>query len=70
MLLKKSNFLKNLKIKKCQKNLYPLSKPPPKFEKILVIGGLDKGFYGNTIYSMLLLSDCEINLRTKNCWFK
>ena len=45
------DFNNNIKIrfsKKIKKNLYPLSKPPPKFGEILVIwGGLDKGFYGN-----------------------
>ena len=46
MIHKKIDFLK-----KSSKILYPLSKPPPKFGKILVIGGsLDKGFYGKYSY--------------------
>ena len=44
---KKSNFLKIKK--KCQKNLYPLSKPPSLVLKNFGhLGGLDKGFYGIT----------------------
>ena len=46
------------------KNLYPLSKRPPQFRKILVIlRSLDKGFYGILRFIQILI---RLRLNKKN----